>query len=321
MKIGLIDVDGGKFPNLALMKISAFHKAKGDIVEWANPFFGNYDRVYKSKIFNFTPDDATPFDCEVIKGGTGYDITSKLPKEIDDIHPDYSIYTQVDSKTAYGFITRGCPNKCKWCVVPIKEGNIQPYRDVDDIATNGRTNLILMDNNILASGYGLSQIEKIIDRGYRVDFNQALDARLVTNEIAQLLSNVKWLSAIRFGCDTPKQIEDCENAMRMIDHYRGKPFHYLMYSMINSDIEEAYYRLSYFRTNKFVRIVAQPYRDPNKLNKIPQWQKDIARWAMRREFWATCDFKDFSPRVNFTCREYFNELQPQQTIETQLTLF
>lgn len=321
MKIGLIDVDGGKFPNLALMKISAWHKAKGDIVEWANPFFGNYDRVYKSKIFNFTTDDTTPFDCEVIKGGTGYDITSKLPKEIDDMHPDYSIYPQVDNKTAYGFITRGCPNKCKWCVVPIKEGNIQPYRDVDDIATNGRTNLILMDNNILASEYGLSQIEKIIDRGYRVDFNQALDARLVTKEIAQLLSNVKWLSALRFGCDTPKQIQECERAMSLIDSY-GKPFHYLLYTMIGDDINECYNRLSYFRNNKFVRIAAQPFRDPIKKNNPPQWQRDMARWCMRREFWTTCDFKDFQPRIGFTCREYFNEHHSVQTSENQqLTLF
>ena len=114
MKIGLIDVDGGKFPNLALMKISAYHKQRGDIVEWANPFFGNYDRVYKSKIFNFTPDDATPFDCEVVKGGTGYDITSKLPQEIDDMHLDYSIYPQVDKKICRRIISTTPPT---WRIV------------------------------------------------------------------------------------------------------------------------------------------------------------------------------------------------------------
>lgn len=320
MKIGLIDVDGGKFPNLALMKLSAYHKQKGDIVEWANPFFGNYDRVYKSKLFNFTPDDATPFDCEVVKGGTGYDIKSKLPQEVDDMRPDYSIYPQVDKKTAYGFITRGCPNKCKWCVVPIKEGNVTPYRDVDDIATDGRTNLILMDNNILASEYGIKQIEKIIDRGYRVDFNQALDARLVTKDIAELLAHVKWLSAIRFGCDTPKQIQECERAMSLIDSY-GKLFHYLLYTIISDDIAECYNRLSYFRNNKFVRIVAQPFRDPIKKNNPPQWQRDMARWSMRRELWNTCDFKDFQPRIGFTCREYFNEHHSVQTSENQLTPF
>lgn len=122
MKIGLVDVDRTKFPNLALMKISAWHKSQGDTVEWANALFANYDRVYKSKIFTFSPDDTTPYECEVVKGGTGYSLTTQLPKEIDDFIPDYSIYPQIDKKTAYGFLTRGCPNKCKWCVVPIKEG-------------------------------------------------------------------------------------------------------------------------------------------------------------------------------------------------------
>ena len=177
-----------------------------------------------------------------------------------------------------------------------------------------------MDNNILASEYGLSQIEKIIDRGYRVDFNQALDARLVTKDIAELLAHVKWLSVIRFGCDTPKQIQECERAMSLIDSY-GKPFHYLLYTMIGDDMNEAYNRLSYFRSNKFVRIVAQPFRDPNKKNNPPQWQLDMARWSMRRELWTTCDFKDFQPRIGFTCREYFNEHPSVQTSENQLTLF
>lgn len=307
MRIGLIDVDGGRFPNIALMKISAYHKAAGDSVEWANPLFGRYDRVYKSKIFNFTPDNLDYYDCEIVKGGTGYDLCKELPKEIEVMSHDYSIYPEIDKKTAYGFLTRGCPNKCKWCVVPIKEGAIRPYRDVEEIATNGRNKLILMDNNILASDYGLKQIEKIIKLKLRVDFNQALDARLVTEEIAIMLSRVRWLCPIWFGCDTPRQIDHCEKAMRLIDKHRaGAPAQYLMYQMIDADINEAYERLSYFRENKKVRIVAQPYRDFNDPNQvIPQWQKDMARWAMRREFWTTCDFKDFEPRKGFRCIEYF----------------
>lgn len=313
MKIGLVDVDKTKFPNLALMKISAYHKSIGDIVEWANPLFSDYDKVYKAKIFTFTPDDNTPYNCEEIKGGTGYSLTTELPLEIDRMQPDYSIYPQIDKKTAYGFLTRGCPNKCKWCVVPIKEGDIRPYRDVEEIAINGRTNLILMDNNIIACEYGLEQIEKIVKNKYRVDFNQALDARLVTEDIAKLLAQVKWLNQIRFGCDTPKQINECEKSMALIDKYRGKPKQYLLYTMIGSDINEAYTRLSYFRNNKRVRIVAQPYRDfNNPLQVIPQWQKDLARWAMRREIYAVCDFKDFSPRKGFKCKEYFDKLLKQE---------
>jgi hypothetical protein len=307
MRIGLVDVDGkgNGFPNLALMKISAYHKAQGDIVEWANPMFGKYDKVYKSKVFTFSEDDGDIYDCEVIKGGTGYDIHSKLPAEIDAMQPDYSIYN-IDSKLAYGFLTRGCPNKCKWCVVPIKEGKVQPYRDVDDIAVDGRTNLILMDNNVLASDYGLKQIEKIIEQGYRVDFNQALDARLITPKIAGLLAKVKWIDVIRLGCDTPKQVVECERAMRLIDEARGKPKQYLLYTMLVDDIKEAYARLSHWRDYKRVRLVAQPFRDFNDPRQvIPQWQRDMARWAMRREIYALCDFKDYEPRKGFKCKEYF----------------
>lgn len=306
MKIGLIDVDGHGFPNLALMKISAYHKAKGDSVEWANPLFGDYDRVYKSKVFTFTVDDTTPYDYDVICGGTGYDLASKLPEDIDLIQPDYSIYPSIDKKTAYGFLTRGCPNKCKWCVVPQKEGGIKPYMDVDDIAIDGRTNLILMDNNILACEYGVEQIKKIVERGYRVDFNQAMDARLVTEDIAKILAQVRWISVIRFGCDTPKQIEECKRAMSLIDKHRKNPASYLLYTMIGDNIDECYVRLSAFRDYKRVRIQAQPFRDFNNPNQvIPQWQKDMARWANRKELYMSCDFKDYVPRKGEICSSYF----------------
>lgn len=309
MRIGLVDVDGKRFPNLALMKLSAWHKAQGDEVEMVNPLYWDYDRIYQSKIFTFSPEPRRPFQCEAIKGGTGYDLHKNLPEEIDRMQPDYTIYPHIDRKTAYGFLTRGCPNKCRWCVVPLKEGNVKPYMDVEEIAVDGRTNLILMDNNILApmkDEYGLTQIEKIVKLRYRIDFNQALDARFITPTIAHLLSKVRWLSQIRFGCDTPSQIADCERAMTLIDSYSQIPKSYLLYTMIGADMQEAYKRLAYFRSNPRVRIVAQPYRDFNNPDQvIPQWQKDMAHWAMRRQLYASCDFKDFRPRKDFVCREYF----------------
>ena len=306
MKIGLIAVDSNH-PNLALMKISAWHKSQSDSVEWYNPF-DQYDIVYMSKIFSFTPDYGQWITNtkHIRKRGTGYDIYSMLPEEMEYVTPDYSLYPSIDNKTAYGFLTRGCPNKCKWCVVPRKEGNIRPYMDIEDIAVQGRTNIILMDNNVLACDYGLEQIQKIIDKNYRIDFNQAIDARLITEDIARLLAKVRWIDVIRLGCDTPKQIAECEKAMHLIDTHRGKPMQYLMYTMIDKDINEAYHRLTHFRTNKRARIVAQPFRDiDNPRQIIPQWQNDMARWAMHRELYAQCDFKDYEPRKGFKCREYF----------------
>lgn len=262
-----------------------------------------------SKIFSFTEDYRLYINnADIIeKGGTGYDIKKTLPPAIDRMQPDYNLYPQIDSKTAYGFLTRGCPNKCKWCVVPEKEGNIAPYMDIEYIAIDGRKNIILMDNNVLASSYGLEQIEKIIRLGLRVDFNQALDSRLVTDDIAKMLAKVKWLKRIRFGCDKPGQIAECERAMALIDKY-GYKGEYFLYCILLDDFNESFARVNHWR-DKGKRFIPhlQPYRDLNNPNQvIPQWQKDLARWADRKEIYRACCFQDFEPRKGFRCKEYFN---------------
>lgn len=168
-----------------------------------------------------------------------------------------------------------------------------------------------MDNNVLASDYGIAQLEKIADKGYRIDLNQGNSARLVNDEIAGLFARIRWIgSMIRFAADTPRQIAEVDEAMARIDGYREAldktPAQYLVYTMIDGDIDECYERLSYWRGNKRMRIVAQPFRDFNNPKQIiPQWQKGMAHWANRRELWASCDFKDFQPRKGFVCREYF----------------
>jgi len=306
MNVALLAVDSN-YPNLALMKVSAWHKSQGDTVEWYNPF-DTYDRLYMAKVFSFTPDYGfviANVRGEVVRGGTGYDIRSSLPGDMDRLQPDYSLYPAVDSRTSYGFLTRGCPNRCRWCVVPQKEGGIRPYMDVDDITLHGeRPYAVLMDNNVLACDYGLSQLEKIAERGYHVDFNQGLDARLVTLDVARLLARVKWIKRIRFGCDTTAQIVECERAIQLVRQagYKGEFFLYC----ILIDFAESYHRLNYWRKYKYVLPHAQPYRDLNNPHqRIPQWQKDMAHWADRKELYRSCDFKDFSPRKGFLCREYF----------------
>lgn len=302
MNIGLLAIDSN-YPNLALMKISNYHKTKGDNVEWYKPMFP-YDKVYMAKVFTFTTDYC---DCisasEIEKGGTGYDISKVLSIEIDRAIPDYDLYN-LDKKSAYGFLTRGCPNKCKWCIVPQKEGKIAPYMDIEEIAVDGRKNVILMDNNVLASDYGLRQIEKIISMDVRVDFNQGLDARLVTDDIAKLLAKVKWLKHIRFGCDTPGQIAECERATTLLDKY-GYKGEYFFYCILLDDFNESFNRVNYWRNKKKCLPYAQPYRDlNNSCYIIPQWQKDLARWVNKRWLFRSCEFKDFSPRKGFTCNEY-----------------
>lgn len=283
-RIALMEVDS-KYPNLALMKIGAYHKHQGDCVEWYNPF-DTYDMLYMAKVFSFTPDYLHYINnaVHIERGGTGYDISKNLPSGIDLLQPDYSLYPQIDNKTAYGFLTRGCPNHCKWCVVPKKEGNISPYMDVEEIAIDGRNELILMDNNILASDYGLSQIEKIITLNeerkrkgqslLRVDFNQGLDARLVTEDIAVLLAKLKWIKRIRFGCDTPQQIQECDRATTLIDKY-GYKGEYFFYCILLDNFKEAFVRINHWR-NKGGRFLphAQPYRHLEaKYQIIPQCKK------------------------------------------------
>lgn len=125
MKISLVDVDGHNFPNLALMKLSAWHKAQGDAVEWYSPLFSKPDRIYASKVFTFTPDftDYAAGDPEPVRGGTGYDPAVRLPDEVERTLPDYSIYP--DFPAALGFLARGCIRKCPWCIVPEKEGALK----------------------------------------------------------------------------------------------------------------------------------------------------------------------------------------------------
>lgn len=159
MRVGLHDAEAehfrGKkrFPNYALMKISAWHKAQGDTVEWWEPL-GLFDRVYSSKVFDFTPEN--PYlPPDTVKGGTGYGLFTELAPEIDRMFPDYSIYPSCDY--AIGYLTRGCPNKCRWCVVPKKEGGIRPYRAWQDLVRQDTDKLVLMDN-ILACDYGIEQL-------------------------------------------------------------------------------------------------------------------------------------------------------------------
>ena len=163
MKVGLIDVDGHSgFPNLALMKLSAWHKSNGDSVEWYSPMFsGHIDRVYKSKIFTFSQDFEYYIDAdEVISGGTGYkDYETVLPEEVEHVFPDYSLYPDFDS--AIGFLTRGCIRNCPWCVVPKKEGKIHAYETWQQIKRPDSNKILFLDNNVLAHEHGIHQIEEL----------------------------------------------------------------------------------------------------------------------------------------------------------------
>ncbi len=291
--VSLIDVDGHNFPNLALMKIAAYHKARGDAVDWYSPLFSRPDRIYMSKVFTFTPDytDVAAGDPEPIRGGTGYDATAGLPEEIESALPDYSIYPEFTA--ALGFLTRGCIRNCPWCVVPRKEGGIRIADDIERIS-QGRREVVLMDNNFLAAPeeFVTEQLSKAGRLKLRIDFNQALDARLMTERNARELAETKWIRYIRFSCDTAAMIEYVQRAIKLIRSfgYRGGFFVYVL----AREVEETAERIARL-TALDRRIVpfCQPYRDFTANREVPKPLRRLARWCNIQSIRNTVPFAEY----------------------------
>lgn len=293
MRVGLIDVDGHNFPNLALMKISAWHKSQGDDVEWCFPL-AQYDIVYQSKVFDetYSPDiDWIPMADKIIKGGTGYGLDNKLPDEIEHIYPDYSIYPELTKGTAYGFLTRGCPRGCEFCIVANKEGR-RSYK-VADLTEfwDGQKNIELLDPNILACKEHPQLLQQLIDSGACVNFNQGIDIRLTNEHNIDLLNKVK-IKQIHFAWDNAK-----DNLLPYFERYKSLAKHKpngafgTVYCLTNfgSKMEENLYRIYTLRDlgyDPYVMI----YDKPNAPKEIRRLQ----RWCNNRIIFKSCErFDDY----------------------------
>lgn len=298
MNIGLIDVDGHNFPNLALMKISAWHKAQGDDVEWWWGF-GQYDRVYMSKVFDstYTPDTPEPLNAkEIFKGGTGYGLDNVLPDEIEHIYPDYSLYPELTKDTAYGFLTRGCPRGCHFCIVGAKEG--LRSRKVADLSEwwIGQKNIKLLDPNILACRERMDLLEQLAESRAWVDFTQGLDARLLTKENIEAINNIK-LKEIHFAWD---YMSESAAVLRGLELYKGlatrKPHgsYATVYCLTNYDttMDDNLYRIYTLRDmgyNPYVMIYDKPH--------APREVRLLQRWCNNRLiFRAEPDFNKYDPK-------------------------
>lgn len=292
-----------KFPNYALMKISAWHKAQGDSVEWFMPLMASfYDLVYSSKVFDFTPDN--PYLPETtIKGGTGYGLFNELPDEIDRMFPDYSIYPNCDY--AIGFLTRGCPNKCPWCYVPQKEGKIRPYRTWQELVRPDTKKLTLMDNNILACPHGIEQLRELAETDYRIDINQAMSVFLITPETADVLARCKWQKYIRFSVDQKSQIDGMYRAAALLSE-RGVPNSKLfVYCLITDDLQDDLNRIYAMRKLKSVTIYGMPYKDMRKGIMPKEWQNVMAQKYIYSGQWRKIDWEEWVKSHKF----YFKEEQ------------
>lgn len=296
MKIGLIDVDGHNFPNLALMKISAYHKSKGDNVEWYEPMFsGHMNKVYMSKVFSFTNDFVYNIDAdEVIKGGTGYDLNNKLPLEIETMYPDYDLYKIKD--TAYGYLTRGCPRGCKFCIVAEKEG--QCSKKVADLNQfwNGQKEIKLLDPNILACKDWKNLLQQLIDSKAYVDFTQGLDIRLMTEEKAEMLNKIK-VKMIHFAWDN-YEFKTYDELKKFRSHlnFNFRKLKVYVLTNFNTTFEQdldRIYKLRDLGYDPYVMIY-EKWNAPKKIRQLQRWVncKFIFRSASAQTF------EDYKASVN-----------------------
>ena len=307
MRIGLIDVDGHNYPNLPLMKISAWHKAQGDHVEWYQPLLsGHMDKVYMSKVFSFSQDYPYFIDADVIKkGGSGYCIElvdgkeiyhterdQALPEEIEHIYPDYSLYPKYTEDTAYGFLTRGCPRNCSFCHVGSKEGcksikvaNLSEF-------WNGQKRIVLCDPNILACKDHPDLLDQLIQSGAQVEFNQGLDIRLINERNIEQLKQIRiWKP--HFAYDRYEDKEIIEPKMRMVRevtgwHKNNVALTVFILTNYNTSLEQDIERIQFCRSlgwSPYPMIYDKEHADPI--------YRKLQRWCNNFIFWNVPTFEEY----------------------------
>ncbi len=293
MKIGLYDVDGHNWPNLCLMKLSAHYKAQGDDVEMWSPE-GNYDLVYKSRVFtdSYSKDTQVIVNAaHVICGGTGYGPGPDLPDAVEHARPDYSLYPQFQG-TAYGFLTRGCPRNCGFCIVSGKEG--RRSRQVADLSEfwDGQREIKLLDPNLLACPDHEKLILQLADSRAWVDFTQGLDIRLITPDNAALLNRVR-AKIIHFAWDDPNT-DLTPYFHRFLELTNIHDFRRLrVYVLVNynSTHEQDLYRVDTLRTMGF-----DPYVMVYDRPSAPLVTLQLQRWVNnKRIFRVVPSFADYVP--------------------------
>ena len=293
IRIGLIDVDSHNFPNLCLMKLSAYHKAQGHQVCFWNPLF-YFDVVYKSRVFTdtYSKDNIMVRNAgQVIKGGTGYGPGPDLPDEIEHSYPDYSLYPQY-SETAYGFLSRGCPRGCGFCIVGGKEG--RKSRKVADLSEfwRGQREIKLMDANLLACPDHEKLLLQLAESRALVDFSQGLDIRLITRDNVALLNQVRT-KTVHFAWDNPD--EDLTRYFRQFLEWTSikNPRLRRVYLLTNygSIHEQDLYRVETLRQMGF-----DPYVMIYEKPTAPPITRHLQRWVNnKRLFYAIPSFSDYEP--------------------------
>ena len=310
-RIGLIDVDGHNFPNIPLMKLSAWHKKQGDSIVWYEPLSHSmgkpFDKVYMSKIFSFTPDYEYFVNAEeVIKGGSGYCIElvdgkevyhkendTQLPYEVEHISPDYSLYPELTKDIAYGFMSRGCPRGCNFCHVGAKEGRIA--RKVANLSEfwNGQKYIKLLDPNPVACKEWKDILEQLAESGAWVDFTQGLDIRIMTPEKIEKLRKIK-VGQVHFAWDNYEEkkiiVSKLKEFAEITQWNRAKMSVYVL-TNFNTTLEQDLDRIYTLRDIGYMPYVMiynkQGVERGNDLRRLQRWVNS------KSGFYACKNFKDF----------------------------
>lgn len=297
MRVALIDVDGHNFPNLPLMKLSAWHKRKGDFTEWYDPltaWINPPDKVYMSKVFMYTPDYQHPVNAkEIIRGGTGYTYPSggnQLPEEIEHIYPDYSLYPDFCKNTAYGFLTRGCPRGCDFCIVGKKEGRCS--RKVADLSEfwDGQKNIVLLDPNMFACKDWRDLSQQLINSGAWVDFSQGCDIRIMTEEKISYIKEMK-IKQIHFAWDRYQDkkriLQKFEMFKNITKWHRQKMTVYVLCGFdttIEQDLERIYTLRDMGYTPYVMIYDKQSLKRGSDLKKLQRWVNSKFAFAAVEKF-------------------------------------
>ena len=285
----LVDVDS-KIPNLALMRASTWHKERGDIVKLGyDPLLDHPDLCYASKIFDFTPEPDYMPDCETLKGGSGYSLTAQMPfDDYDRIMPDYSLYPKFDF--ALGRFTRGCPNRCPWCVVWRMDGNqVRHVADLKDF-WGGQKVVRLLDDNLLAdSDEFCRDCEQLHKAGVKVIW-EALDIRLITDETAEALASVKHAKSIHFAWDSHAQDDAVPRGIEILRRHGLKPWRLMFYVLVGCGTTPEY---DMHRIMTLHGFGANPFVMP--FDKKDPYQKHLARWCNNKFIFKKTRFEDYEP--------------------------
>lgn len=283
MKILLINLDS-KIPNLALAKLSMYHNLIGDEVIYDNEMFAPIvDKIYVSTIFTFNRNKAKHYlmyDAHI--GGTGWDIASKLPDEIENLKPKINL----------GFTTRGCIRNCNFCFVPQKEGKFNIIGDIYDIWDGKSKKVTLLDNNITADK---GQFIKILRQGQEnkleLDFNQGIDFRLLDEDMIIEMKKTK-LTEIRMSLDNSAYIKMFEEKIKLLrKYYEHNRFFVYVFAGIGKgeDYDSCIKRLELLKKYK-----VKPYLMRHEsIKNNPEFIR-LARWCNMSMYFFSCDISEFS---------------------------